>query len=98
MPLLRGDVTNLGSRDWREQHRCHRLVLVLREASASHSVRRAIPEPGEHPCQDTGGRDVSPAHRNVSGVKKLPWSPPSLKSSPADRKNMSHEQGCSGPE
>lgn len=66
MPLLLGDVMNLGSRDWTDATKDF--------LGASQPVGRAG---GRRTSQSghRGGRDVSPAHRNVSGVKKLPTVP-----------------------
>lgn len=95
VPLLLQDVTNLGSRDRREQQRCHKAASGAGGGRCMpFSAGRACPEPGEHPCRDTErGRDVSPAHRNVPGVKKSASCPPSSSLATSQPQIISRRQG-----
>lgn len=103
VPLLLPGVTNLGSRDCREQHKAgfgagggpvHPVLweehVLSQENIPVWTQRRKGCIPSTQKCvRSEKAADCSPAH---------PWSPPSLKSFAADRKNTSHKQGCSGPE
>lgn len=99
VPLLLPGVTNLGSRDQRQQHKAFfgagggqwiPLCVLSQEKVPVGTQRRKRCVPSTQKCASSEkAANCPPAH---------PWSPPSLKSFPADRKNMSHKQGCGGPE